>query len=196
MNGKKLLIGIGAGVGLLAATASAGSYLDFDWVNQRVDTIRTTPDPTFITGTFDIMTPEPLLPGAPAWAPDDVGGYVPAALGGTEDVTVASATFELQDLAGQYAPVVVTSENGFLGTSPSQQIVLAPGVAASLVSVVQDQGNIDWKVSAIQGGFKVNWARFDVQTTQKPPVAVPDGGATIGLIGLAMLGLLAVRRRT
>lgn len=58
-----------------------------------------------------------------------------------------------------------------------------------------EDGNIQFRVTADEGDFYLKTANIVVTVEEKPTHSVPDSGATAILLGGALIGLAAVRRK-
>lgn len=121
----------------------------------------------------------------------DAGGYVP----GTElvDVTVS---FYLTD--SSFIPIDIICFNlddllaGALMWGHSAAFTFSGGSA--LLDVVEEDGMLQYYVKSVWGDFRVKHALLTATTSEASP-AVPDGGATLLLLGGALAGLAGLQRR-
>lgn len=90
------------------------------------------------------------------------------------------------------------------GTSFSDLSVYWNGITVSYTSPVPDQSWTNYTVSVTGTGSDVltigfrndpSFDQFDNVSLTQTSSGVPDGGATVGLLGGALLGLAALRRR-
>lgn len=75
---------------------------------------------------------------------------------------------------------------------------LAGGGVASLLGDINDDGELNYTISATSGNFNVLLAKLAVSTvhsTSGGSNSVPDGGLTLALLGSSLLGLYAFRRK-
>jgi len=99
-------------------------------------------------------------------------------------------------LAGPFAPAILAGAS--TGNSPMTPItsvagfyylIAKYGTTAHVWVVSGLAGSIEIPLSLGQGGGLSHWSLYRVTN------GVPDGGATLGLLGLAMLGLGFIRQR-
>jgi hypothetical protein len=89
-------------------------------------------------------------------------------------------------LAGPNASFSLTSIT-FIDEDPGNSLVLKGYGTASLAGFSDTLGS--WSFSADQQGTDFNWSSMT-----KAPAEVPDGGSTLALLGLSVLGLGGARR--
>lgn len=75
---------------------------------------------------------------------------------------------------------------------------LAGGGVASLLGDINDDGELNYTISATSGNFNVLSAKLAVSTVRSTSGGsnrVPDGGLTLALLGASLVGLYASRRK-
>ena len=135
---------------------------------------------TTVLGTFDITTP---------------GGYDPT----SQIVYWASATFTFIGPDDVQSSVSINlldgavSQNFYVGFSISGQIT------TEALGILSATGQADYSITSTQGLFHILYATLTANAgprTSTSSTAVPDGGATLGLLGLSLFGLGIFYRRT
>jgi hypothetical protein len=170
---KKLLTAIFA-VGLFslgAIKAEAGAtynYWDFDWILQKVS-----PSNPYY-GTFNIIP----------------SGYNPA----HQTVVSATAWFLLSDdhdAAEEYVVIDLGSVANYFGPIEVDFSLVGGPVTGSALLDLSADGVLSYTIRATSGDF---WAKFAKLCATATPVAVPDGGMTVVLLGCAFVVVEALRR--
>lgn len=119
-----------------------------------------------------------------------LAGYNPA----TETITSAVADFTFQDPFGGNESLHVDLSGDILTNgSFSGKLVLSTGVINSLFSLDQT-GALSYTVSLESGYLTEFWLDNAKLTAQASPRNVPDSGATVVLLGLGLVGLVATKR--
>lgn len=195
-----------------AVAAHATAYRDFDHIRQELYSPGSSTDT--ISATFNIATDDDgrdIYSGSygggtdhgPAWFLDSNGSSVGYKASGLCTITSAVATFgfwandtakeTMQILFGanSWTPVFPNAQQvntyetfSFTITGAALNDLNADGILSYSVKIPNISGNTDdvW----------LKWAKLEVTTECRQ---VPDGGATLSLLGLGLMGLVAVRRR-
>jgi len=196
---KKLMVVAVAGVVALAlcGDASAVLYRDIDAIGIELDASGA----ASYSGDFDIVTGDGDVNIGIGWPynlfPEyysDEAGFDPSG----ESVVGATAYFYLQGtLDLQQEEVVV--EIADLTEGPvvidylwNNTIEIAD---LQLIVDLQDDGRVGYTVTAVSGDVQFDYARLDADARPTGAQGVPDGGATIALLGMAMAGIGLLRRR-
>jgi hypothetical protein len=190
-----------AGVATLAlgSTALANSYTDIQNPNATIDPFHP------YAGTFSIVNPgsssytigAPYTSGTGTFT--DAGGYV---LG--TPLSDATASFYFYDKAhGNYDYVSAILYAGFVpiqsasydSSSGTWSEDLSIDGNALTLTWLEVTGGISYSVSDIGLGsaFTLQYALLQADTTTSSEV--PDGGTTIALLGMGLLGVCAVSRK-
>lgn len=120
-----------------------------------------------------------------------LAGYNPA----TETITSAVADFTFQDLLGGNESLRVDLSGDILTSgSFSGKLLLSTGVINSLFTLDQT-GILSYTVSLESGCLTEFWLDNAKLTAQAGTRNVPDSGATVALLGLGLVGLVAAKRR-
>jgi hypothetical protein len=177
---KKLacMLGIMGTLWIGSSTGHAIPYSDYDEVFAWVVTSR--------TGTFDIVNGDGGLL--------DVSGYNPDA----ESIISATASFTFLDQDGNQNTVsVLLGNNFFLSDTVTASLVSAGGaLEGSALLKLNADGVITYTVqnSNPSDPFIFLQAFLTAESAPKSVAAVPDGGNTVGLLGLGLLGLFGLDR--
>lgn len=119
-------------------------------------------------------------------------GFNPA----TMEVTSAVAEFTLWDwLLQESFKISVEGTEFASGGSFSGFISLGGNVVGSLLANLNDDGILNYTVTRESGEFWLKHARLTAQAEDSSS-SVPDGGATVALLGLATFGLGMLRRKS
>lgn len=176
MNTRKLLSSIGTAAILFGVVVSshAISHTIIDTQSHII-----APGTTY-TGSFDLLSSS-VNPA-----------YDPAA----EVITSARATFILAEQFGipGNESVTVDLEGSFFG---SAQNFFIAGISAEVNLTLLDDNLLQFSISSGSGSFVptvLAFAGLEFNTAPRTQ-AVPDGGATLGLLGLTLLGLSWAGRR-
>ena len=198
-NSIKAVLAAFALVGAAGTSQATTIYRDVDVLNETVSLGNS------YFGTFNIVDPTAgvsFTHGGTTYATD--GNYVP----GTQ-LYSATALFFVKDDANDHwlAPLELGTfhlglfgETEFVWALGSQTTVITLGASAlSLYFDLQSNGRIAYTVSGL-GDFRLEAAVLEVSGADRPtsggPVAgVPDGGTTFVLMGLGLIGLVAVQTR-
>jgi hypothetical protein len=166
---KKLLLSL-VGSGLIAGTAGAALYTDinvygFTQINQSSP----------FSGEFDIT-------GGPF-------GYKPS----SEELYDASATFLFTDTDFKSESLTISLANSPVGTVSTffGALVIKSSLGNSALSDLSSDGKLSFTINAISGNAYLTGATLSA----KGGTQVPDGGATLTLVGLAFLSILCARRK-
>ena len=165
---------------LSSITAFAIPYSDYDQVNAWVTTSR--------TGTFDIVSGDGGLL--------DVSGFN----SNFESIISATASFTFLDTDGNANTVSVYlggSSSSFLSETVVASLVSAGGAldGSALIRLNED-GAITYTVhnNNESDPFIFLQAFLTAESAPKSIAPVPDGGNTVGLLGLGLLGLFGIER--
>ena len=173
MKKSLALFSVCAALALSCGNASAAVFTDVDdWTDATIVLGLNRPQQSF-TDNFNIV--------------DD--GYTPG-----DHITSAFATFTVRDENRNEAEdeSFVVELGGEYFTSGGPNIPFSVGVTvggsliASLLVDLQTDGILWYTITATGGDF-----RFKVASLQ---ATVPDGGTTVGILGLGMLGVAGFRR--
>ncbi len=80
----------------------------------------------------------------------------------------------------------------FLGPKPVTLNLLSGEISGSILATLDDTGKLKYTIRRTEGDLSFWSAKLLVETS---PRAVPDGGATLMLLGLALAGIESLRRR-
>jgi hypothetical protein len=180
----RLKLAVMASLAISAVSAQAIQYTDLNLIGVKLDDSK----PSYY-GEFNIAD----------W------GYNSA----NQEVTSASVWFALADdatdvkdaldLKGYTETVKIDlgSASGYIGPVEVDLASLLSGaVTGSLLVDLSADGILKYTISKTSGDFYIGFAKLVADATPKAPGSrVPDGGATAALLGLALLGLSAVRRK-
>ncbi|MBI2929251.1 MAG: hypothetical protein HYY24_26605 [Verrucomicrobia bacterium] len=177
-----LTAGVGLALGVASANAITYKYRDFDPIGKTIDAGN--PLKTTLEGQFDIATNSD---GTEIPEKDKVG-YDPV----TQTITEASAWFKFRNARAEDDIVsVLLNGASFAGGPVSVPFSKFGGAITGSLWVDLDQtGQLDYKIIAEQGKFKVVWARLDAVAEER---RVPDNGLTLSLLGLALCSLRLLR---
>jgi len=207
---KKIVVLAAVAFGF-TAVASANLYSDFDSIYKKL--IDTSSGRSY-QSTFSVVNEDAGADIYTAHGSSTVWSVGPGAgttvLGYTPGDTIigAKVSFGLWDNDTAKEKVkFYLGNNYYLGESPGDQIsgyktytfdlfsVLNSTVLGSVLGDLSD-GTISYKVSMLNNWSSENvwlkWASLNIETA---PKQVPDGGATLVLLGLGVFGLAIGRRR-
>lgn len=158
---------LAASFSLAGSLAQAGSYTDNNPANVWLNALNTS-----YTGTFDVANE----------------GYNPA----VETITSAEVEFLLWDLLGSESYSIKFGPETFAsGGSFYWFLNLSGSVSGSAFGTLDATGILSYTVYRNSGEFWLKNARLDVETA---PRQVPDSGATLALLGIAMAAVAGARR--
>lgn len=185
MRIKKLSLTVAAGMSLLVGATCAKAvpyqYRDFDPILKTLDA--SNPSKNSYSGQFDIKTNSDGTESPEK----DIVGYNPI----TQTITSATAWFKFRNIYAQddYVSVTLNGQE-LLQNTPLVTTFSKFGqqITGDLLIYLEENGTIDYTVTAKSGKFKLVWARLDVKATDRP-VPVPDNGLTLSLMGLALFAL-------
>lgn len=185
MRIKKLSLTVAAGMSLLVGATCAKAvpyqYRDFDPILKTLDA--SNPSKNSYSGQFDIKTNSDGTESPEK----DIVGYNPT----TQTITSATAWFKFRNIYAQddYVSVTLNGQH-LLQNTPLVTTFSKFGqqITGDLLIYLEENGTIDYTVTAKSGKFKLVWARLDVKATDRP-VPVPDNGLTLSLMGLALFAL-------
>lgn len=193
---KHSFLAIGTGLLLSSFGAFAATYTDTDTISETLSSLGADRNgkgydnlTKYYEDTFDITS----IPG-----PD----FNPA----TEDVVSATIQFWITDDASsatdgsgggrdgsETATITLDTVALYSGQEIGLNTVFGPAnISASLIAQLQD-GILTYRVTATTGDFKLQKA--ELVATTRPVTNTPDGGMSLGLLGLSMLGFFGVSRR-
>ena len=171
---------------VLAANAGLASALTITDLNEYgFESLgQIVQDETGYTDEFNIVTP---------------GGYNPA----TQEVTSATATFSIWDAdmpgggSEQVRIDLGSSSDWITQNNFSLALVLSSGLELSLLADLNVDGIISYRLRQAQSGsgtlsYYLEQAELVAQVAELP---VPDGGTTLAMLGLGLIGLGALRRK-
>lgn len=184
MQFKCSIVVAAATLSLGVVSAQAQVFVDPDVVAQTFfDPPTTVSVGTPLTGTFDLVA----------------NGYATG-----NGINYAEAWFALDPdplgagTSGQYYQIDLTPGPGntFSGYLPSGQPPVGGDITLQFAGTIMANGWLNYTIST-DTDFAVNWVRLDLWTGNNLPDtdSVPDGGATAGLLGLAMVGIIPFRKR-
>lgn len=177
-----------ASVVMLATSARAIPYTDINVIGVKLDDLHPS-----VSGEFNIAD----------------AGYNSV----THQVTYASAWFAFADdtlpwdgqddpldLNGNYEVVKVDLglAPGYFGPVEVNLATLLGGdVKGSVLMDLSADGRLEYTISQVTGDLYVGFAKLVAEASPRTGTAnaVPDGGTTVALLGLALLGLSAARRK-
>ena len=122
---------------------------------------------------------------------DIKGKYDPA----LETVSVARAWFLVEDdwSRDSKEKVAVDLENQrFVGPSNASLNLLGGQISSDALLTLATTGTLKFTIRRTEGDFLAKEAKLEVETR---PRVVPDGGATLMLLGVALAGIESLRRR-
>jgi len=131
----------------------------------------------------------------------DILGFVP---GGLETIVSANAYFYIRNANGNNDVISIALSDFVLGSSAYQgnasHVVMAGGLDSGGINLLNENGVLSYTVSRDSGSFTLDYAQLQVETVHggsggPSPDPVPEGGATAGMLGCAMLVIGAMSRR-
>ncbi len=194
-----ILSGLAGGLLLMTGSSSfAIQYTDVQQVNQTVSVF----DSYF--GTFNIVSPgsssytiSGFAAGNGTFA--DAGGYVL----GTPLSSVTASFYIYAPLLGFFDTVnvdlnglQVVNDGGALSWSWAKDFTVNGN--NGVLSILEKDGEVSYEVSSDSGFFTLEYALLQASTgssTGGNGDPVPDGGVTVGLLGLGLIGVALVRRK-
>lgn len=205
---KKLVVLTALALGF-TAVAPANTYSDFDKIVQRL--VDTTSGRTY-SSTFSVVNEDAGLDtytgsgahGPAGWgAGSTVLGYNPG-----DSIIGATVSFGLWDNDSAKEQVHFSIGGQYLGSSPGNQIsghntfsydLFSVLNASALATVLADlaDGTIAYRARLLDypennDNVWLKWAFLEIQSEAR---RVPDGGATLALFGLGLLGVAFARRK-
>lgn len=205
---KKLAVLTALALGF-AVPVSADAFSDFDKIVRQ---LTDSSSGRVHNGTFSVVTEDSGLDtytgsgahGPSGWgAGSSVLGYNPG-----DSIIGATVSFGLWDNDSAKEQVGFSIGGVSLGSSPGNQIsgystfsydlfsVLSASDLGSVLANLVD-GTIDYRVRmANEWRYEDVWLKWAVLEIQTETPRVPDGGATMALFGLGLLGVAFVRRRS
>jgi hypothetical protein len=112
-----------------------------------------------------------------------------------ETVTSAQAWFSVSDDEFDWAKEKVSVDLGnkpFVGPSNASFNLLGGKISGDALVTLNTTGTLQYMFRATEGDFSALSAKLYVETC---PRTVPDGGATLMLLGVALAGIESLRRR-
>ncbi len=184
MKLRKTLIALVAGAAVLAAGSSAYA-ISMTWT--------------------DVNTYQNLLlssDGVPRTTKTDFwditsDGFVP----GTDIATAAEATFTLtdNDPNAETVRIRVPYNVGYLVANGAFESTFTFGLSSiTVLADINADGILYYRVRAMSGDFYFNSASLTVngeRPSPNDPTGVPDGGASVALLGMGLLGLGTLKRK-
>ena len=186
---KKAILSMVTGVTLLAGgSALAIQYIDTNPADTRLDAnyfygLNPLYNPSY-TGGWDLLNE----------------GYDPL----TEQINSAVATFKLNDANGFSESYTITIDgNAFLtggsfSTTLLGTISVGDSVGGTALVTLDATGLLSYTVTANSGVFWLKEATLTAEASGRPqtdPTTVPDGGASLALLGMGLIGLGALKRK-
>lgn len=178
------------GLLLGSQTAHAIAFQDYD----VIDVILRGAGDSY-NGTFSITSPDT---DGPDGSVGDIRGFVPSLY----TVTSATASFELYSDDHDKEQVDINLGSWDLLTTPGSQIngtvVFSNLLSLAMIADLQSDGSISYRLRLENSpnehdeDVRINWGKLVVNAS---PRSVPDGGATLGLFGLGLLGLATLKRK-
>jgi hypothetical protein len=201
---KKVLIA-SAAVALFSG-AQAATFVDFDSINRRI----TGGSVGGYSGAFHVTAPDQDGNDNGAGAnQQDVLGYAP----GTPIVSAFAEFSFWGDTDNQRETVSIEMTGLFqilwfeitewqdLGTTPDHitgSYLFSEDLTGAMVANLESDGNISYRLdvhpNSNNNDVTLEWGRLTVVTADTTS-RVPDGGATVALLGLGLLGLVGLKRR-
>lgn len=125
-------------------------------------------------------------------------GYDPI----TEQIDSAIATFTLVDTVGSERWTVTVDTQSFAsgGNIPNATLAglgtftFANNVQGSALVTLDQTGLLSYTVTSTYGNFWLTEASLTAQASERLGYAIPDGGASIAILGLGILSLLGLKR--
>jgi hypothetical protein len=120
----------------------------------------------------------------------DAGGYVP----GTA-IESLNLRFYLTDASLIPIDVFALSLDGLTsgGILIGKRAAFSYNGSAGLIDLVEADGKLKYTVSSLLGDFTVKYSIMTATTGGN--ISVPDGGPTVILIGLALIGIITIQRQ-
>lgn len=184
MKNLTTILGLTAGLAVGLTQANAVTIWDID---------------TFVPDFY-------VSPGTPKTDTFNItSGYNPA----THIITSATAYFllnddldfirgrttqiDLADSVKEWAVVDLGSTVAYFGpTEVNLGTVISGAVTGAALADLAADGVLGYKVWSKDGDFLLLAAKLEAEVERR---RVPDGGATVGLLGFTLLGLVAIRRK-
>lgn len=202
---KKFLVLSALAGATAAASLQAATYTDIQYRNAYVDE-----DGRAITGTFNIVTPGSSTYTISGYASgngtfSDQGGYVV----GTDLIGLVASFYIKDDSSSRRDGREKVDID--LGWCPPEinnlelvnggKTLISFGGSSALISFLEDHGRLSYRIEAERGDFKLEYAMLSATTrgtlpSPLPGTRVPDGGATVGFLGLGLLGLFGAARNS
>ena len=174
---------------LTGVSASAITYSDLQLPNVLLDANNQAT--ASVTGLFDLENTGSQSLESYGLPYKDRAGFD----ADTMDAVSGTVEFLVYDISGDLNTFSINLGNLSLiedGTF-NYYFYEASDVAASLLVGISDTGTLEYKVTAQNDSvFRLGGAYLEVEVNG--PTSVPDGGASIILLGLGCLGLAGVRR--
>ncbi|MCC6821338.1 MAG: VPDSG-CTERM sorting domain-containing protein [Verrucomicrobia subdivision 3 bacterium] len=129
-----------------------------------------------------------------------LAGYNP----GIETITSAVATFKLNDAFGGREGYNITVEanpflsGGSFATSLFGTITVGSGITGNILGILDATGVLDYTITRTSGEFWLTNARLVAQASTRTgtnPTSVPDGGTTLAMLGMGLVGVFGLRRK-
>lgn len=185
------MLAVLASLAISAVSAQAIEYLDLNWIGVKLDGSRRS-----YSGEFNILDGGDI-PTTPDFNPT------------THEVTWASVWFAFGD---DYSPLsdpfdangykeIVQVDLGlvvgvdFGPVEVNLATLLGGNLTGDLRLDLSEDGKLSYTINNKGGDFYVGFAKLAAEVSPRTGNAVPDGGTTAALLGLALLGLSAVGRK-
>lgn len=143
---------------------------------------------TTYSGTFNILTA--------GFDPDDYTINSAIARFAFADDGDSGYEYASIQLGNPLAAFIASTEvDGNHSAPPNSYHWISAALNSTFLADLQVDGLLKFRVKRESGDFYLKRVVLEVSGDRKPPSHVPDGGATLGLLGGGLLGLLALARR-
>lgn len=183
-------------------------YQDIMSIGKNLDSDPdTTQTPASFAGTFNILIansgnitiPSGYLSGTDTDRTfSDIGGFV---VGGPWKIDSASAFFYIKDADGNHDIVDINlgpDDFAVVTHANNSKIILGGSLAGAEITFLNNNGTLGFTVTAIQDQNSGTHSKFTIDYAQLQVTgrsSVPDGGATLSMLALSMLGFVFTKRK-
>jgi hypothetical protein len=193
INMKNCMLGKGILVGIATLALGGVTFADtqvFTAINDYTDGganlgphLSATGHTQSLTDTFDLTA----------------DGFVP----GVDTAVAGLAFFDLTDFVDPLNRDRVSIDLGSIDPTGGGAVgdylftfsALGGADALSILADINADGTLDYEITATRGDFYVDGAELDVRATVPGPASVPDGGATMTLLGMGLFGVSVAGRK-